>query len=462
MVNGFKQQYGRVATRLLFVSLLISFTSHISYAQIDFQHDDKAEKSPSQLKLLIFSGSDWCLPCIRFERKVLQDTAFIAFGDKYLLIEKADFPQHKKLSKEQVRHNEALAERYNPQGYFPHILLLDKQGKVLKQIITNKVDAENVISQIKPYLPVHELEEFSASLLLMGSSFQITIVAEKSKGMAYLAEAINKIQEIESWLSSWQEGSITSKLNSDAGKYPVKVPDEYFQLVKRCLELSKLTQGAFDISFNGLGNLYEFDQQEYDLPANQVINQHLMHVGYEKIVLHDNQHISFSDSLVRLGFGAIGKGYAAEQVKKLMIDQGLPGGVVNASGDLTTWGTRANGESWKVGVPEPNNKDNIILWLPVEEKAIATSGDYEKYFTNNGQRYSHIINPKTGLPVVGASSVSIISGSAELSDALATAVSVLGLEVGMNLINQIDGVECVFIDNNRKLHFSKGLDAYAY
>ena len=99
MVNGFKQQYGRVATRLLFVSLLISFTSHISYAQIDFQHDDKAEKSPSQLKLLIFSGSDWCLPCIRFERKVLQDTAFIAFGDKYLLIEKADFPQHKKLSK---------------------------------------------------------------------------------------------------------------------------------------------------------------------------------------------------------------------------------------------------------------------------------------------------------------------------------------------------------------------------
>ena len=110
----------------------------------------------------------------------------------------------------------------------------------------------------------------------------------------------------------------------------------------------------------------------------------------------------------------------------------------------------------------PNNKDNIIMWLPVEEKAVATSGDYEKYFTNQGQRFSHIINPKTGLPVVGVSSVSIISDSAELSDALATAVSVLGIEVGMNLINQIEGVECVFIDNNLKLHLSSGLKANAY
>jgi thiamine biosynthesis lipoprotein len=242
----------------------------------------------------------------------------------------------------------------------------------------------------------------------------------------------------------------------------VQVPLEYFQLVKRCLELSALTQGAFDISFNGLGSLYKFDQQEHELPSNLALSERLNGVGYKKIVLHDDQRISFSDSLVRIGFGAIGKGYAAEQVKKLMEAHGLPGGVVNASGDLTTWGTRASGEAWKVGVPEPQNKDNIILWLPVEEKAIATSGDYEKYFTYQGQRYSHIINPKTGLPVVGANSVSVISNSAELSDALATAVSVMGIEVGMNLINQIEGVECVFIDNNRKLHFSNGLQAYAY
>ena len=392
----------------------------------------------------------------------MQAPGFIGFSKEHLLITIADFPQHKKLSKKQVQHNENLAEKYNPQGYFPHVLLVDDQGKVLSEIITNRVDAENVIAQIKPYLALTELEEFSASLLLMGSSFQITLVAEKNTGAAFLTEAINKIQSIESWLSSWQEGSITTRLNREAAKHPVQVSPAYFKLVKRCLELSKLTQGAFDISFNGLGSLYKFDQQEHDLPSSQALIESIKHVGYDKIVLDDDQRISFSDSLVRIGFGAIGKGYAAEQVKKLMEARGLPGGVVNASGDLTTWGTRASGEPWKIGVPEPQNKDNIILWLPVEGKAIATSGDYEKYFTFEGKKYSHIINPKTGLPVVGASSVSIISDSAELSDALATAVSVMGIEVGMNLINQLEGVECVFIDNNRKLHFSNGLQAYAY
>ena len=446
------------AKTILMIVVIMAFATITALAQ----NDSNEKFSRPQIKLLVFSGSDWCLPCIRFERSVLQDSTFVAFSDEYLTIEKADFPQHKKLTKDQVSHNESLAEKYNPQGYFPHVLLLDAHGKVLTKIITNKVDAINVIAQIEPYLPNHNLEEFSASLLLMGSSFQITLVAQKGKGAAYLAEAINEIQGIESWLSSWQEGSITTKLNKEAAIHPVRVPSEYYQLVKRSLEISKLTQGAFDISFNGLGGLYKFDQQEHMLPSNPELSEFLEHVGYEKIMLLDDYQISFSDSLVRIGFGAIGKGYAADHVKKLMEGYGLPGGVINASGDLTTWGTRANGEGWKVGVPEPGEKDNIILWLPMDNKAIATSGDYEKYFTSNGRRYSHIINPITGLPVVGASSVSIISSSAELSDALATAVSVLGIEVGLNLINQLDGVECVFIDNNRKLHVSEGLKTYVY
>ena len=140
-----------------------------------------------------------------------------------------------------------------------------------------------------------------------------------------------------------------------------------------------------------------------------------------------------------------------------MLARGVQGGVVNASGDLTTWGTRSNGEPWRVGIPDPIQQETIIMWLPLNNKAIATSGDAEKYFMCNGQRYSHIINPKTGLPVIGARSVSVISESGELSDALATAVSVLGIEIGLDLINQIDDVECIFIDNNSKLHFSNGL-----
>lgn len=413
-------------------------------------------------KMLVFSGSDWCLPCIRFEKEVLEDTTFLSFSTRNIQMEILDFPQHKRLSKEQVAYNEKMAEKYNPQGYFPYVLLVDNMGKKLTEIRTVKVTPQQVIAQIEPYLQESRKKEFSTQLLLMGSSFRITIVAEANRGDSYLAECVAKIHEIESWLSSWQSNSITSQLNIEAGTRPVQVTEEYYQLVKRCLGISELTQGAFDISFNGLGDLYTNDKETHELPDANTLAQRLKHVGFSKIKLLENNKIEFTDSLLKIGFGAIGKGYAAEQVKQLMLQQGVTGGVINASGDLTTWGTKLNGESWKVGVPDPDNNEKIMLWLPVDNKAIATSGDYEKHFLHNGKRYSHIINPRTGMPVVGSRSVSIISDSAELSDALATAVSVLGLDVGMNLVNQLDGVECVFIDINRKLHFSNGLKTYAY
>ena len=314
----------------------------------------------------------------------------------------------------------------------------------------------------KPYLLPKVLKEFSAELILMGSFFRITLVADEEQGEALLTESVSKIKEIENWLSSWKPNSITTQLNNEAASTPVEVTEEYYQLVKRCMGISELTQGAFDVTFNGLGDLYTFDEKVHELPDHQTIKNHLQHVGFDKIDLQPDRKIWFKDTETKISFGAIGKGYAAEVVKQLMLLNGVHGGVINASGDLTTWGTRANGEPWKVGVPDPDDQSKVLLWLPFENKAIATSGDYEKYFIHEGKRYSHIINPKTGLPVVGSRSVSIISDSAELSDALATAVSVMGLEIGMNLINQLDGVECVFIDSNRNLHFSNGLKKHTY
>ena len=413
-------------------------------------------------KMLVFSGSDWCLPCINFDREVLQNQEFKNFRTSYLVLEIADFPQHKEQDKETVRYNEALAEKYNPQGFFPHVLILDNEGKVLTEIRTHRQTALQVIDQIRMYLPKETVEEVSASLLIMGSSFQITIVAEKKKGLAYLAESINEIQKIESWLSSWKEGSITSILNNKAFKDPISVSDEYYKLVQRCLSISALTQGAFDITFGGLGDLYIFDKQEHSLPSEAELAKALSIIGYDKIKMGDNSQIAFKAKGLEIAFGAIGKGFAADKVRDILKSKGVSGGVINASGDLTAWGLRANGDQWKVGIPDPQSSDEILLWLPIEDKAIATSGDYENYFMSDGIRYSHIINPKTGLPVVGSSSVSVISKSAELSDALATAVSVLGVDVGLDLINQIGEVECVFIDNNRKLHFSTGLVTYDY
>ncbi len=441
----------RILIGLVLVILLINFTST---AQPIAKHSLNREAHTTKLRLLVFSGSDWCLPCINFDQSVLQSKSFRAFAELHLTIEIADFPQHKKLSKSEIEQNERLAEKYNSQGIFPHVLLLDNKGKILRKIITNKANTEQVILQIKPFLPDQKLVEVSTSIILMGSAFNITLVTNKSLGDQYLKQCVD---EIKSWLSSWRERSTTSQLNSMAGKEAIEVSATYYQLLERCLEISRLTQGAFDVSFSGLSALYKFDGEEHPLPDKELVAEKLSYIGYTNINMLPGHKVFLSDVHLQIAFGAIGKGFAADKVKKLMIDQGVIGGVVNAGGDLTTWGRRYNGEMWQVGIPDPDIKESIILNLPLDNLAMATSGDYEKYFTWQGKKYSHIINPKTGLPVIGARSVSVISNSGEFSDAMATAVSVLGLEIGMDLINQLENVECVFIDNNRKLHFSNGL-----
>jgi thiamine biosynthesis lipoprotein len=161
---------------------------------------------------------------------------------------------------------------------------------------------------------------------------------------------------------------------------------------------------------------------------------------------------------MHISFAAIGKGYAADCVMKLWKQRGIKSGVINASGDLTLWGKRANGSNWKVGIASPDNKDEIILWIPVEEGSVATSGDYEQFFVHDGIRYSHNINPITCKPLTGIKSVSVVSSSAELCDALCTAVYVMGVEVGLHFINQLPKTHCLIIDDANKIHHSKNLN----
>ena len=161
---------------------------------------------------------------------------------------------------------------------------------------------------------------------------------------------------------------------------------------------------------------------------------------------------------MRISFAAIGKGYAADRVKSLLVNKGIQSGVINASGDLTAWGRNEDGSPWKVGIADPNDPTKIVLWIPIENASVATSGDYEQYFMRDGIRYSHTIDPKTGHPVTGIKSVTIVSPSAELSDALATAVFVMGKDVGMNFIEQLPHTHAVIIDEKNKISTSSKLN----
>lgn len=194
------------------------------------------------------------------------------------------------------------------------------------------------------------------------------------------------------------------------------------------------------------------------LPTPEEVKAMVSKIGYRKIVLDPVKGTVFlPEAGMRIGFGAIGKGYAADRARELLISKDVMGGIINASGDLTTWGTKATGEKWMVGISNPLDRDKVFGWLPVIESSVATSGGYEKYIVFEDRKYSHILDPRTGMPTQGPSSVSIFAKQAELCDALATAVFVMGRDVGLHMINQLDGVEAVVIDSDNKIHRSTGI-----
>jgi thiamine biosynthesis lipoprotein len=219
----------------------------------------------------------------------------------------------------------------------------------------------------------------------------------------------------------------------------------------------RLTQGAFDITCGVLKRLYNFKREAFKIPDVTAINTALGKTGSDKIKLKEPNRVFLNTPGMRIAFGAIGKGYAADMVKRKLIESGISSGVINASGDLTAFGHRSDGTLWKVGIADPDHPSKVLFWLPVENASVATSGNYEQYFEVNGTRYSHNIDPRSGMPVTGIKSVTIVSTSAELSDALATAVTVMGVDVGLHLIEQLPGTHCLIINDQNKIFTSRRL-----
>lgn len=297
-------------------------------------------------------------------------------------------------------------------------------------------------------------------LKLMGTRFELTAVAEDIKlADAGIEAGIREVQRIEKLISSWDEHSQTSEINRNAGIQPVKVDRELYDLVARSLRVSALTNGAFDISFASAGKLWRFDGTMQEPPAEQAIAESVARINYKNIILNPQDTTVFlKDNGMRIGFGGIGKGYAAEQAKNVMVAMGIKNGVVSAAGDLTTWGKREDGEDWDVAIAKPDKSRQILAWLKADETSVVTSGNYEKFFIYQGKRYSHIIDPRTGYPTTGLKSATIICPNAELADALATTMFVMGKAEGLALINQLNGIECLLITDDDELVSSNNLN----
>lgn len=294
----------------------------------------------------------------------------------------------------------------------------------------------------------------------MGNRFELSAVADDEQwAMGRIDAGVDEIKRIEKLLTTFSEDSETAAINQNAGIKPVAVCRETFDLIARSIRISKVTQGAFDISYGSIDKrLWNFDTTMDSLPDKETAKQMVRLINYQNIELDSEKITVFlKEQGMRIGFGGIGKGYAAERAKQVMIDLGVTSGVVNASGDLTAWGLQPNGQPWTIGVVDPNFAGQVFSYINITGLAVATSGNYEKFITINGKKYSHTINPHTGLPVTGIKSVTIITTNAEIADAMATPVTIMGVRAGLDMINQMRDIEAIIIDDNDNLYTSNNI-----
>ncbi len=445
--------------------LLLSIVSRAQQSaffvwETDFEHALQTAKKEDKSVLLYFSGSDWCKPCMKMKQEIFNSVSYKSYAAQNLISVLVDFPRYKRnaLPNEQIRQNEQLAATYNEKGIFPLAVLLNASGQIIATANYKPGGSLPFLayleSKIKP-----KNQSTTHSFAAMGSPFEITIVTSPEvNANELIAKAELEIRRIEKLISSWDHHSQTSKINTNAGLSPVKVDTELYGLIERSIKVSRLTGGAFDISFASINHIYTFDGSTNDMPSEEEVSRSVQLINYKDILLNPLDTSVFLKKVgMKIGFGAIGKGYAANMAKKFLINNGVKNGIVNAGGDLCAWGAPVNGNSWKIGIADPSKEKPFIAYVDLNDLAMVTSGNYERFIFIDNVKYAHIIDPRTGHPVRGLKSVSIVCPDAELADALATAVFVIGAKNGLAFVNQLENVECLIIDDNNKIMLSKNM-----
>lgn len=327
----------------------------------------------------------------------------------------------------------------------------------LFRYISNVVSAV-IITLLTTFLALGQSVVCKRQATLMGSRFDITIVANDSMSAnTHIEQVIAEVKRIEHLISEWDSTTQISEVNRQAGIKPVTVDREVFELTARAIQYSKLTDGAFDISIAALDRIWVFDGSMTTLPSEVAIQNSIRNVGYQHIQLDSlNSTIYLTKPGMKIGFGSIGKGYAADRGRLLMQQAGVKAGIVNASGDLSAWGSEPNGKVWKIGITHPFKAHKLLKILKLrDEQSVATSGSYEKYVEIDGKRYAHIINPTTGYPSTGLTSVTVIGPTAEIANMLSTSVIVLGAKRGRKLLQQHTNYQSIIITDQGKVRKSK-------
>ncbi len=310
------------------------------------------------------------------------------------------------------------------------------------------------------------LNAYTQSFPSMTTILEITVLMEEGmdqEARRIIAQGFEEAERLIGIISAWQEGTELYAVNQQAGIAPVTVCEELFSLLQRSLKISRLTEGLFDVTFASIDKVWFFDKPMTVIPNPEDIRHSVRNIDYRFVKLdHDKRAVYITNKGTKIELGAIGKGFIANKIKHKLMSLGISSGIVNAGGDLTCWGTNAEGQAWKIGIADPHKKEKYIAWLPIHQMAVATSGSYERFALINGQKYSHIIHPKTGMPVKGLQSVTVINPDAELCDAIATSVFLMGREAGLEFVNRFNDIRCFVVDDDARYFYSDNLKQHPY
>ncbi len=291
----------------------------------------------------------------------------------------------------------------------------------------------------------------------MGTRIYVELWHENEElGRDAVEAVMEEMRRIDRLMSTYKAESQVSLINRDAAARPVRTDAEIIALLEEALTLSALTAGAFDITYASVGYLYDYRARRK--PDEAAIREALPAVDYRHVIVDsDAGTVRFASSGVRIDLGGIAKGYAVERGVVILRSRGVHHGIVTAGGDSRILGDR-RGRPWLVGVRDPRQDGRIVARIPLSDEAISTSGDYERYFEEDGVRYHHILNPATGRSVSGVRSATVIGPDATRTDGLSTSVFVLGVEAGLALVNRLPDVEAVLVDEEGRLHYSEGFE----
>ncbi|MDD5679875.1 MAG: FAD:protein FMN transferase [Candidatus Omnitrophica bacterium] len=274
-----------------------------------------------------------------------------------------------------------------------------------------------------------------------------------------------KIAWIDRTLSIFDRRSPVSAINNNSAKKGYRLNPELYLLIRRCEEYFVLTQGAFDITVEPIVNAWGFGPDKKKTPDDKAIREMLHYVGMDKMELRDvDKTVYFKDPRVKMDFGGVADGYAVDETIKILKRSGIRSAIVNVGGELYCLGDNYAKKYWSIGIRNPDNKDELIATLNVRDKAVATSGDYENFNISGGERYAHIVDPRTGRTVKNnLRSVTVLADDCTTADALATAIFVMGEKRGIDLINKLTDIDCFLVvkdGTNLKIRMSNGMKKY--